>query len=134
MRLWQLIGASQIVLGLGHVFVWRVFGWTKELESVSPLTARVFLAHTFFIAFVLVSLGGLHVARPDLLETQSDLARLLLAALTLFWALRFLAQPFLFDPVLLRGSPYRTPLRICAWLTLAGYTAWYASALARQLQ
>ncbi len=133
MRLWQLVGATQIVLGLAHSFIWRAFGWTDEMKKVSPLTARVFFAHTFFIAFVLVGFGALQVLRPDLLTTPSGLTRSLLGVIVMFWGLRFLAQPFLFDPVLLPGSSLRTPMRLAAWLTFAGYTAFYAVALARMI-
>ncbi|MEO6954665.1 MAG: hypothetical protein ABI321_22895 [Polyangia bacterium] len=118
---WRLVGASQVVLALAHVVIWRAFGWTKELKAVSPLTARVFALHTFFITFVLAALGSLELFRPDLLV--GELAHLLLVAAAIFWTLRLVAQPFLFDPVLLVGSPWRTPLRICATGLFATYAA-----------
>jgi hypothetical protein len=130
---WRLVGASQLALGLGHVALWRLFGWSRELTAVSALTARVFAIHTFFIAFLLVALGALEVLHPELLENRSELGRLLLATVTVFWTLRLLAQPLVFDPVLLRGSRFRTPVRFAATALFAGYVLVYALALGRQL-
>lgn len=129
----RVVGASHLVLALGHIFIWRRFGWSHELGQVSPLTARVFAVHTFFVAFVLAALGALAAFRPDLLVTRSDLARLLLGAALLFWALRMFAQPVIFDPVLLRGSRYRMAVRVAALLTFATYVYVYAWAFAAQL-
>jgi hypothetical protein len=129
----RLVGASHLALALGHVLLWRVFGWGRELERLSPLTARVFAVHTFFIAFVLAALGGLDLARPDLLLAPSELARLLLGAIVGFWLLRLLAQPLLFDPVLLLGSHHRVLVRAAATLLFAIYVAAYACAFTRQL-
>ncbi len=129
----RVVGASHLVLGIAHVEIWRRFGWSRELKQVSPLTARVFAVHTFFVAFVLAALGALALARPDLLVTRSDLARLLLGAALVFWALRMFAQPVIFDPVLLPGSRFRMPIRVAALLTFASYVYVYAWAFAAQL-
>jgi hypothetical protein len=129
----RLVGASHIVLGAAHVVLWRLFGWTKEIARLSPLTARVFAVHTFFVAFVLLALGALALGRPDLLAAPSDLARLVLGAGLVFWLLRLLAQPLVFDPVLLLDSSYRLPVRIAATLLFTGYVVVYAWALARQV-
>jgi len=128
---WYLVGGSQIVLGFAHVILWRRFGWTKEIAQLSPLAARVFAVHTFFVAFLLVALGALEASRPDLLETRGDFARLYLAATTLFWFLRLVAQPLVFDPVRLPGSSWRMPLRIAASSLFLLYFGVHALALAR---
>jgi hypothetical protein len=129
----RVLGASHLALALAHVALWRLFGWSSEIERLSPLTARVFAAHTFFVAFVLAALGALALARPDLLVAPSELARLLLGAIVAFWLLRLLAQPFLFDRVLLLGSRHRTLVRGAATLLFAIYVAAYGWAFARQL-
>ena len=116
---WRLVGASEVALGLAHVVLWRVFGWTEELHALTPLTARVFAVHTFFVAFVVTALGALELGRPDLL--RGELAHLVLVAAAIFWTLRLLAQPFVFDPVLLVDSRWRTPLRLCATALFASY-------------
>jgi hypothetical protein len=123
----RIAGGSQIVLGLAHVLIWRRLGWTAELRAMTPLTARVFTVHTFFIAFVLVAFGTLELVHPELLA--SPLGRFLLGGSALFWSLRLVAQPVVFDPVLLVGSPWRTPLRIAATALFAAYVGVYVWAL-----
>jgi hypothetical protein len=126
------VGASQIALAAAHVVIWRAFGWSDELARISPLTGRVFAVHTFFIAFVLAALGALALGRPDLLEMRGELTRLLLAAAALFWTLRLFAQPIVFDPVLMLGSRWRSPVRLAATLLFTFYAANYALAFLRQ--
>lgn len=118
---WRLVGASQLALAFAHLVLWRLFGWTDELRALTPLTARVFAVHTFFIAFVLAALGALELCRPDLL--LGELAHLVLVAAAIFWTLRLVAQPVVFDPVLLVGSRWRTPLRVCATALFASFAA-----------
>src|SRR5450755_2812344 len=68
-------GVSLIVLSLFHAVLWRALDWDQEVERLSPLNARVFLVHTFFIAFVLAALGLLSLIKPHLLLLPSELAR-----------------------------------------------------------
>ena len=129
----RLVGASQLVLGVAHLLIWRLLGWTGEMAKLTPLSGRVFAVHTFFIAFVISALGALALICPELLLVRSELARLLLGAGFVFWSLRLVAQPLVFDPVLLRDSPYRLPVRAAALLGFAGHAAVYGWAFARQL-
>ncbi len=129
----RIAGVSHVALGLAHLPLWRLFGWTRETSKLSPLTARVFAVHTFFVAFVVVALGVVAASRPELLLEPSGGARLFLGFSAIFWALRLAAQPLVFDPVLLRGSPWRLPVRAAAAAGFALYVAVYAWAFARQL-
>ena len=125
-------GASLVALALVHAALWRHLRWGEERGRLSPLNARVFAVHVFFIAFVLAALGALSLARPDLLLARSELARALLSATVLFWIVRLAIQPFVFDPVMpapLRGLPARL-LVSAVW---AGYVAIYGLALMRRL-
>ena len=129
----RVVGVSHIALALAHVGIWRAFDWTREIARLSPLTARVFAVHTFFVAFVLAALGALLAFRADLVTTSSDFARLVLGFGVAFWCLRLLAQPLVFDPVFLVDKPrLRTPLRAAALLGFAAYVGVYAWALAQQ--
>ena len=110
----RAVGASNVVLGLAHVVLWRLLAWTRETKLLSPLTARVFAVHTFFVAFVVVLLGALAAIHAELLVAPSALGRLVCGATAVFWLLRLLAQPFVFDPVLLLESRWRVPLRLVA--------------------
>lgn len=129
----RFVGATHIALAFVHVPLWRLFGWTEEIAPLSPLTRRVFAVHTFFIVFVLLALGALALGRPELLVARSELACLVLVAGVVFWLLRLLAQPIVFDPVLLHGSPLRWPVRVAASTLFALYVLAYAWALSRQL-
>jgi hypothetical protein len=126
------VGASQIALAIGHVGIWRAFDWGREAARLSPLAARVFRVHTFFVALVVGAMGALALGRPDLLTTRSDLARLLLGAAVVFWSLRLVAQPLVFDPVLLPASPRRGAVRAAATLLFAVHVSVYLWAFAEQ--
>src|SRR5688572_10283287 len=70
----RVAGASMVVLALLHAVFWRALSWDREVERLSPLNARVFAVQTFFIAFVLLGLGALSLAKPELLLARSELA------------------------------------------------------------
>jgi len=120
------------VLSLFHAVLWRTLSWGRETERLSPLNARVFAVHTFFIAFVLGALGLLSLARPELLLVRSELARLLLMGIVAFWIARLAIQPLVFDPVMRLGSLQSPLLRAGASLAWMAYVAVYGAALLRQ--
>jgi hypothetical protein len=127
-------GASLIVLSLFHAFLWRALAWGREIERLSPLNARVFAVHTFFVAFVLGALGLLSLTRPDLLLAPSELARLLLVGVVAFWIARLAIQPLVFDPVM-RSGWLRSPLtRAGVNFVWAVYVAVYGTALLEQFR
>ncbi len=129
----RVAGLGQIVLALAHAPLWRAFDWSREMARVSPLTARVFGVQTFFVASLLLALGLLSAARPELLLGAGDLPRLTLIAITAFWALRLVAQILIFDPVLWRQAPSGALWRGLVFAGLTALTALYAAALARHL-
>ncbi len=126
----RLVGASMIVLALFHVVFWRTLNWNREVKALSPMAACAFAAQTFFIAFVLMGLGLLSLLRPHLLVTHSELARILLCWIVLFWLARLLMQPLAFDRAM-KGGPLGR-LRIGASLIWALYIAVYGMALLNQ--
>lgn len=128
----RVAGASLIALSLFHAVLWRTLDWGREIERLSPLNARVFSVHTFFIAFVLCALGLLSLIKPQLLLVPSELARLLLMAIVVFWIARLIMQPLVFDRAM-RLGPVQSPLlRIGASLVWLLYVAIYVAALLRQ--
>ncbi len=135
----RLSGASLIVLSLFHGVLGRVLDWKKDTKKLTPLNARIFAVHTFFIAFVLLMLGLLSFGYPRLLLDRSDLARLLLGAVVLFWVLRLVIQPLIFDPVM-RQQPGEPRVRWeGTWVIRGGnmllwiaYIAVYGAAFLRQ--
>jgi hypothetical protein len=128
-------GASLIVLSIFHAVLWRTLNWGSEAERLSPLNARVFFVHTFFIAFVLFALGALSLVRPDLLMAPSDLARVLLYGIVVFWVARLLVQPVVFDRAMRTSTSSFVRSRIVRFgvnLVWLGYVVVYGAALLRQ--
>src|SRR6185436_9510511 len=127
-------GASLIALSLFHMVLWRTLAWDREIERLSPLNARVFAVHTFFIAFVLGALGLLSLVDPEQLVLPSELARLLLMGIVTFWIARLVMQPLVFDRVMRDGWTRSPILRVGSNLLWASYVAVYAAALVRQFE
>ena len=128
----RVAGASLIVLALFHAVLWRSLNWDREVERLSPLNARVFAVQTFFIAFVLMALGLLSLARPELLLVPSGLARLLLSGVVVFWIARLLLQSLVFDRVMRDGWTGTALVRVGANLLWAAYALIYGAVLLRQ--
>ena len=128
----RLAGASLIVLALLHAVFWRALNWGDEVGRLSPLNARVFAVHTFFVAFVLLSLGLLSLVKPDLLLARNELSRLLLCGIVLFWSARLLLQPLFFDRVMRDGWTRLIVVRTSATVLWAAYVAIYGTALLHQ--
>jgi len=130
----RLSGATLMILALFHVVLWRSLHWDSEMERLSPLSARVFAVHTFFIAFVLFGLGLLSFARPDLLLARGELARLLLGGVVVFWVARLLLQPLVFDRAMRNGWTRSAVVRVGASILWAGYVVIYGAVLLKQLE
>lgn len=130
----RIAGGTLLGLSAFHYVLWRALAWDEEAARLSPLNARVFAVHTFFVAFVLAALGALSLARPELLVEESELARLVLSGVVLFWAVRLVLQPIVFDPRMREGGWTSSLLvRGLAVMAFAGYTLVYGVALAHQL-
>ncbi len=129
----RITGASLIILSAFHAVLWRILGWNEEVTRLSPLNARVFAVHTFFLAFVLLGLGLLSMLRPGLLLAPSELARFLLSFVVLFWMLRLAMQPLIFDRLMRQGWTGALWLRVGATLIWMAYTVIYGAALVRLL-
>jgi hypothetical protein len=125
-------GLSLIVLSLFHVALWRMLDWGREIARLSPLNARVFAVHTFFIAFVLGALGLLSLLRPHLLLVPSELARLLLISIVVFWIARLVIQPLVFDRAMRTGWTRSPVLRVGVSFVWVIYVAIYGAALLGQ--
>jgi hypothetical protein len=131
----RIAGGSLIVLSIFHAALWRSLNWSSEAERMSLLNARVFFVHTFFIAFVLFALGVLSLGRPDLLLAPSELAKLLLSGIVLFWIARLVIQPLVFDRAMRAGPGWTgsSVVRVGVNFVWLGYIAVYGAALFDQV-
>jgi hypothetical protein len=128
----RVTGASLVALSLFHAVLWRSLSWGEEIQRLSPLNARVFAVHTFFVAFVLGALGLLSLAAPQLLLAPSELARLLLVGIVVFWVARLVVQPLVYDRVMRQGWTRPLALRIGLGVVWLWYVAVYGAALLGQ--
>ncbi len=133
---WHLrfVGALLVFLGLAHVAFPRRFDWKGELQNVSLLTRQIFYVHHFFVALVVTLQGVLCLFWARELLAPSQLARLLLAGLVIFWALRWVFQFFVYDKRLWRGDTFNTRVHILFSLLWTYLVAVFAWALWLQLQ
>lgn len=121
----RLTGISLIALAAFHLVLAKVLDWRSEMARLSALNSRIFVVHAFFIAFVLGAIGLLTCARPDLLLAKSDLARVLLGAIVVFWLCRLAIQSLIFDPVVSHGAARLWPVRLGAHALWLAYTVVY---------
>ena len=126
-------GATLLALAAFHAILWRRLDWSGAVARLPPLTARVFVVHTGVVVFVLAGLGLLSLSWPELLLAPSDLARLLLYAITLFWFARLVLQLFVFDGAMTEGWGSAPWLRAGAAALWGGYVVVYGAALLRQI-
>ena len=122
----RIAGALQIALALAHLVFPRRLNWNEELARLSPLNRQIFHVHTLFICVVLVLIGALSLLAPAALMEPTRLARLVLAGIAFFWALRLYCQWFVYDPALWRGRRFETVVHLVATLLWLYLTAVYA--------
>lgn len=119
----QIAGALLVLLALAHPFFDRYFRWSAETARLSTFTRQVFHVHGFFIAVILVLMGGLSFFYANELIEPTPLSRALLAGLAVFWILRLGTQWFVYDSSVWRGSRFRTAMHCLfslLWIYLAG--------------
>ena len=125
----QIVGALLLSLGLLHAFFNRYFGWDKELASISVLTRRIFFVHSFFIGLSLVMMGAGSIFCVDALLQPSQLSRVLLAGLAVFWSCRLVTQLFVYEPAIWRGRGFYTVMHVAFSILWVYVVAVYGLAL-----
>ena len=125
----RVVGCLLMLLGVSHLFFNRYFGWERELETVSLLTRRIFLVHTFFIGLGVVLAGAVSLLYADALLRPGALNRAILAVLAAFWLCRLLAQFVAYDSAIWRGNRFRTVMHAAFSVLWCYVTATYGTAL-----
>ena len=93
----RIVGLLLLVLVALNMYVPRWFNWKGELASLSLLNRQIFQVHAAFICVILTMFATLALFYARELLEPTPLSRAVLAALTMFWFLRLLAQWFVYD-------------------------------------
>ena len=124
----RIAGAMQVALALAHLDFARRFHWREEFARVSLLNRQMFYVHTFFVCVVLALFGSLSLLAPDVLLEPTRLARLVLAGIAAFWALRLYCQWFVYDASLWRGHTFQTVMHFVFTIAWIYFVVVYAGA------
>jgi hypothetical protein len=116
----RLVGATLVLLGLGHVALPRILAWRPEFAALRPLTRHVLYTHTFFIGVICVLLGLAPLALTADLLAPGRLPTAILGAECAFWGLRWCLQFVAFPPSTWRGST----LHRVGWAGFAALWTW----------
>jgi hypothetical protein len=122
----KLAGVTLLLLAVLNVYIIKRFGWRDELRRVSLLTRQVFFAHLAFIVLTLVGMGVLALCFTPAVLAPSPLARLVLAALALFWGVRLAFQWLFYHRSLWRGHRFETVVHYLFTGLWSYYTAVFA--------
>jgi hypothetical protein len=112
----RIAGAGLILLALLHVPIARYLQWRAEAARMSQLNATVFHVHNLFLCLVLLMMGVPCVLEPQLLLENSRASAWGAWSLTLFWAVRWWCQWFVYQPAFWRGRRFETAVHW--WCTL----------------
>ncbi len=129
----RVAGSLQIALAGLHLFFPERFNWREELARLSLLNRQIFIVHVLFICVILSLFGALSLFAPQALLQPTPLARLVLAGLVGFWALRLGVQWFVYDASLWKGRAARTAIHWAFTALWVYLVAVYAGALAAHL-
>src|SRR3954468_8981258 len=126
-------GVLQLALALAHFWFPRRFDWKGDLAKMSLLNRQIFIVHCLFIVLVLLLFGGLSLFGSHLLLQSNPLARVVLAALLIFWSVRLWVQWFVYDHGLCVGRRFETMSHFGFTALWTYFVLVYACALHRQL-
>lgn len=118
-------GVVSALIGIGHCFFYRGFGWDEDFEKTRLLTAKVlYTIHLFLIPmFFFFSYASLVHTKE--LAGGTPLGLAMSTFYSAFWLLRESWQLIYFRPSLIRGFEKLLPLHyllvVCFILLLAAY-------------
>lgn len=104
-----IAGGLQVALALVHFIFPRYFKWKEQLAGLTLINRQLMYVHTFFIALVVLLMGGLCLVAPaDIIQT--GLGKYLSLGLFLFWGTRLFFQFFVYRWALWKGKPFETAI------------------------
>lgn len=108
----RVVGFLLLGLAIAHGFFEHHFKWREELSRVSLLARQIFYVHHFFIALVLAMIGLLTLLIPKALLKGDILAVSIDLGLTVFWAIRWYCQLFVYRQELWKGKSFETTVHL----------------------
>jgi hypothetical protein len=97
-------GVLSILLGIGHCFFYRRFGWKKDFLKISSINAKIIYTIHIFLIPLFFLYGYLSWMYSAELAGGSPLGITLTAFYAIFWLLRAIWQMLYFSPVKAYGS------------------------------
>lgn len=119
-------GVLSAVVGIGHCFFYRGFGWNEDFDKTRMITAKVlYTIHLFLIPmFFFFSYASLFHTRE--LAGGTSLGIAVTAFYSAFWLFRGFWQVFYFRPSQISGFDKLLPLHyfliVCFILLWSAYT------------
>lgn len=105
----KIAGSLLIILALCHIGFPNYFKWKTVLEPLDLFHRQMLKTHTFFIALVVLLMGGLCIGyHQELIHTQ--LGKIVCVGLAIFWSLRLFFQFFVYSPKLWKGKTFETSM------------------------
>lgn len=103
-------GVLSAMIGIGHCFFYRGFGWRVDFEKTRHLTARVlYTIHLFLIPMFLL-FAYLSFVHTKELAGETPLGTSLATFYSLFWFVRGIWQVVYFRPSRIQGLEKLLPL------------------------
>ena len=126
-------GILMLVVGIAHVFFYRIFGWRQAFAKIRVLDAKVF--YTIHVALMMLGLAFayLSLSYPEELSRGAGLGGSITPLLAAFWLWRLVWQLIYFRPrrLALRG---KWVMFHYGWIALFGLlTAAYSGPIAMRL-
>jgi hypothetical protein len=107
----KISGSLLVVLSILHVFFPAYFKWKEELKNLSLINRQMMYVHTFFIAFVVFSMGVFCLTSyKEMIETS--VGKKVALGFGIFWVLRLLIQFFGYSSQLWKGKTFETIVHI----------------------
>lgn len=89
-------GIFNVAFAVFHLLFWRLFDWKRDLASLSFVNRQVMQILNLCLTFVFLVFAYVSVFHATEL-LQTNLGRVLLLLIALFWFLRALEQAFFFQ-------------------------------------
>ncbi len=119
----KVAGGGQIALSLLHLPIGRKLKWREDAGLMTPMNAKVFHVHTFFVCLVLVMIGLPCLLEPRVFLEPSPAGRWLSWSMAAFWGCRLYCQFFVYRADLWRGKRMETMVHwifTAVWVALTG--------------